>query len=126
MDKQFSARLRRAIQALGINATDFARKANVPQGTISKCLHGHVPSPRILLRISRASGKSVDWFLSGMEKGPSEGYVAERPARYGRSGAVRIANANEEVWVAKLLKVLRGTNRKKKQTIKDLLDVLSR
>lgn len=125
MEKQFSARLRKAILALGINANDFARRAGVPQGTISKCLHGHVPSPRILLRISKATGKSVDWFLTGREKRTSEGYVAERPARYGPSGPARAARANEEVWVAKLLKVLRSGSRRKKQTIKDLLDVLS-
>jgi transcriptional regulator with XRE-family HTH domain len=127
MDKQFSGRLRRAIQTSGMKASHFARKADVPQGTISKCLHGHVPSPKILLRISKASGKSVDWFLTGKEeKGTKEAYVAERAARYRRPGAARIATAGEEIWVAKLLKVLRGGNRRKKQTIKDLLDVLSR
>jgi transcriptional regulator with XRE-family HTH domain len=127
MDRQFSARLRRAIKALGIKASHFARKADVPQGTISKCLHGHVPSARVLLLISKASGKSVDWFLTGKEaKGTTEGYVAERPARYGRAGAARVSKADEEIWVAKLLKVLRGGNRRKRQTIKDLLDVLSR
>jgi hypothetical protein len=79
------------------------------------------------LRISKASGKSVDWFLTGKEeKGTREAYVAERAARYRRPGAARIATAGEEIWVAKLLKVLRGGNRRKKQTIKDLLDVLSR
>jgi transcriptional regulator with XRE-family HTH domain len=127
MDKQFSSRLRRAIQTAGMKASHFARKADVPQGTISKCLHGHVPSPKILLRISKTSGKSVDWFLTGKEeKGTKEAYVAERAARYGRPRAVRMATAGEEIWVAKLLKVLRGGNRRKKQTIKDLLDVLAR
>ncbi len=112
---------------MGINPTHFARKADVPQGTISKCLHGHVPSPKILLRISRTSGKSVDWLLTGKERGEMRvGLVAEKPASYGRRGATQKSSADEEIWVGKLLKVLRSGNRRKKQTIKDLLDVLSR
>ena len=125
MNKQFSARLRRAIQAVGINPTQFAYKARIPQGTISKCLNGHVPTARILLRISKLSGKSVDWFLTGKE-GRGEGYVAERPARYGHARGPRKFKTKEEVWVGKLLKVLRGGHPRKKQTIKELLDVLSR
>ncbi len=123
MNKQFSARLSRAIRFTGLKPTHFAWKAGVPQGTISKCLSGHVPTARLLLRISRLSGRSVDWLLTGKE---GEGYVAERPARYGRPRASRKSKANEEVWITKLLKVLRSSNRRKKQTIKDLLDVLSR
>ncbi len=123
MNKQFALRLRRAIQAVGINPTQFAYKARVPQGTISKCLSGHVPTARILLRIAKLTGKSVDWFLTGKEaKGRGEGYIAERPARYG----TKRLKTSDEAWVEKLLKVLRSGNRRKKQTIKELLDVLSR
>ena len=127
MNKQFSARLSRAIRFTGLKPTHFAWKAGVPQGTISKCLSGHVPTARLLLRISRLSGRSVDWLLTGRgQRGMGEGYVAERPARYGRPRRARKVKANEEVWITKLLKVLRSSNRRKKQTIKDLLDVLSR
>jgi len=125
MNKQFSLRLGRAIQAVGINPTQFAYKAGVPQGTISKCLNGHVPTAKILLRISKMSGKSVDWLLTGKEKkGSGEGYVAERAARYGH-GQKKL-KAADEIWIDKLLKALRSGNRRKKQTIKELLDVLSR
>ncbi len=110
---------------MGINPTRFAYKAGVPQGTISKCLNGHVPTAKILLRISKLSGKSVDWLLTGKEeKASGEGYVAERAARYGH-GKKKL-KAADEIWVDKLLRVLRGGNRRKKQTIKELLDVLSR
>ena len=127
MNKQFSARLRIAIHAVGINPTHFAYKAGVPQGTISKCLHGHVPSAKILLRISRTAGRSVDWLLTGKEgKGRGEGYVAEGPARYGHARGSRKSKTKEEVWVDKLLKVLRSGQRRKKQMIKELLNVLSR
>lgn len=121
MNKQFSARLRKAIRATGLNPTHFAYKSGVPQGTISKCVNGHVPTAKLLLRISRLSGKSVDWLLTGKERG-GEGYVAERPARYG----ARRVKTSDEVWVERLLKVLRSGDRRKKQTIKELLDVLSR
>jgi len=127
MDKRFSNRLRKAIQATGMSPTHFAHKARIPQGTISKCLNGHVPTARILLRISKLSGKSVDWFLAGKEESRArEGYVAEKPLRYGRPGPALRSKGSEEVWVVKLLKVLRGGDRRKKQTIKDLLEVLSR
>ncbi|HEX9444709.1 MAG TPA: helix-turn-helix transcriptional regulator [Candidatus Binatia bacterium] len=124
MNKPFSARLAETVRATGLSPTEFARQAKVPQGTISKCLSGHVPTARILLRIARLSGRSVDWLLTGSGLKTGAGYVAERPARYGRGGADR-NKPDEEVWVKKLLKVLRGKNRQKTQTMKDLLDVLS-
>ena len=68
MNKGFSERLSKAIQALGIKPTHFAYKARVPQGTISKCLNGHVPTARILLRFSKTSGRSVDWLLTGRRR----------------------------------------------------------
>ena len=127
MDKQFSSRLAETIRAMNISPTEFARRAGIPQGTISKCLSGHVPTARILLRISKIAGKSVDWFLVGAGHGRSgAGYVAERAASYGRPGSREKTKVTEEVWVKKLLKVLRSSNRRKTQTIKDLLDVLAR
>ena len=125
MNKQFSARLRRVIDSTGLNPTHFAWKAGIPQGTISKCLNGHVPTAKLLLRISKLGGRSVDWLLTGKERG-GEGYVADKPARYGRAAKAHKPKGEEEIWVAKLRKVLRSAKRRKKQTIKDLLDVLSR
>ncbi len=118
MNKPFSQRLGRTIDATGLNPTQFARRASIPQGTISKCLNGHVPTARILLRISRLTGKSVDWRLLRKRKKGGSGNVAESPGRYGRGGK----KANEEVWIGKLRKVLRGKNRRKAKTVKDLLN----
>jgi transcriptional regulator with XRE-family HTH domain len=127
MNKQFSTRLAETIEAMGMSPTEFARRAKIPQGTVSKCLSGHVPTARILLGIAKFSGKSVDWLLVGGPAGKAGvPYVAERAATYGGAGKKGKAKAAEEVWVKKLLKVLRGSNRQKTQTIKDLLDVLSR
>jgi len=127
MNKQFSIRLAEIIQAMGLGPTEFARRAKIPQGTISKCLSGHVPTARILLRISKLSGKSVDWLLLGAAQGKGgAGSVAERPAGYRRAGMTDRVRNSDEVWIKKLLKVLRSSNRQKKQTIKDLLDVLAR
>lgn len=123
MNKQFSQRFAQVVDAMGINPTEFARRAKIPQGTVSKCLNGHIPTARILLRISKLSGKSVDWLLVGNESRAGAGYVAERPAAYGRSGKKR---SDEEQWVGKLRKLLRGKNRKDSQTIKNLLDTMTR
>ena len=126
MNKQFSARFAQIVDSMGINPTEFARRARIPQGTVSKCLNGHVPTARILLRIAKLSGKSVDWLLLGNEGRSGAGYVAEQPARYGRSGRGAKKKTDEELWVEKLRKLLRGKNRQKTKTIKDLLNVLSR
>jgi transcriptional regulator with XRE-family HTH domain len=127
MDQQFSIRLAEAIRALGLSPTEFARKARVPQGTISKCLSGHVPTARILMRIAKFTGKSVDWLLMGAapDRGGA-GLVAERSAGYGRASSGAKISARDDVWVKKLLKILRSSNRQKTQTVKDLLDVLAR
>ncbi len=127
MAGQFSSRLAEAIQSMGMSPTEFARKARIPQGTISKCLSGHVPTARILMRIAKFTGKSVDSLLLGAEQGKGgAGLVDERGMRYGRESAAPKTKAGDEVWVRKLLKVLRSSNRRKTQTIKDLLDVLAR
>jgi transcriptional regulator with XRE-family HTH domain len=119
MNRQFSIRLGQAIEALGVNPTQFARKAKIPQGTISKCLNGHAPTARILMRLSKSTGKSVDWLLGGSgATSAGESRVAEQPAHYGRAGA--------DVWVDKLRKVLRSGKPREKQMVKDLLDLLSR
>ena len=122
MNKQFSLRFSQIIDAMGVNPTEFARRARIPQGTVSKCLNGHVPTARILLRIAKLSGKSVDWLLLGS----GAGYVAEQPARYGRSARVSGKKTDEELWVEKLRNLLRGKNRQKSQAIKDVLAALSR
>jgi transcriptional regulator with XRE-family HTH domain len=126
MNKQFSLRFAQIIDSMGINPTEFARRAKIPQGTVSKCLNGHVPTARILLRIAKLSGKSVDWLLLGTESGSGAGYVAERPARYGRSSRASGKKTEEDVWVEKLRSVLRGKNRQKTRAIKDVLQALSR
>lgn len=121
MDAGFSARLRKAIAATGLSPTEFARRAGIPQGTVSKCLNGHVPTARILVRISKFTGRSVDWFLTGKERGEAEPHVAEKASAYRRR-----ARREETVWVAKLLDVLRRGSPRKKKTVKDLLDLLAR
>jgi transcriptional regulator with XRE-family HTH domain len=127
MAGRFSSRLAEAIQSMGMSPTEFARRARIPQGTISKCLSGHVPTARILMRIAKFTGKSVDLLLLGTGQAKAgAGLVAERGARYGRAGVTEKAKAGDEVWMRKLLKVLRSSNRRKTQTIKDLLDVLAR
>jgi hypothetical protein len=127
MSKQFSERLRKAIAATGLKPTHFAYKSGIPQGTISKCLHGHVPTARLLVRICKMSGKSADWFLTGKGvKGSQAGYVAESGARYGGGRNGPRSNSGEKAVVGKLLKVLRSGNQTKIRRVKKLLADLSR
>src|SRR3954467_11893064 len=113
MNKKFSLRLAQTIDSTGMNPTQFAHRARIPQGTISKCLNGHVPTARILLRISKLTGKSVDWLLLGGEGKAGAGYVAEQPASYGGGGLPGKKRTDEDLWVNKLRKLLRGKNRQK-------------
>jgi hypothetical protein len=62
----------------------------------------------------------------GTAPGLSAGLVAERSAGYRRARAGAKTTAGDDVWVKKLLKILRSSNRQKTQTVKDLLDVLVR
>jgi hypothetical protein len=127
MSKQFSERLRQAIDSTGLKPTHFAYKSGIPQGTISKCLHGHVPTARLLVRICKTSGRSVDWFLTGKgAKGAQEGYVAEGAASYGRRGNAPKYRGAEQAMIGKLLKVLRSGNQTKIRKVKKLLADLSR
>ncbi|OGQ84680.1 MAG: hypothetical protein A3F90_12175 [Deltaproteobacteria bacterium RIFCSPLOWO2_12_FULL_60_19] len=127
MNRNFSIRLGEAVEALGVNPTEFARRAKIPQGTVSKCFNGHVPTARILMRLSKSTGKSVDWLLGGTSRASSgEGRIEEPPARYGRAGAAPRAGVGEDIWVEKLRKVLRSGKPREKQMVKDLLDLLSR
>jgi hypothetical protein len=89
-------------------------------------LSGHVPTARILLQIAKFSGKSVDWLLLGKEPTAGKaGLVRERAAPYGRSTPGKERRAEEQIWVDKLLKVLRSQDTRRKEMAKRLLEVLS-
>jgi len=45
----------------------FAKKIGVSPWMISKYLAGTLPNSQILLRISRITGRSMEWFLTGEE-----------------------------------------------------------
>ena len=45
--------------------TTFAKKISVSPWMVSKYLSGTIPSSEILLRISRITGHSMEWFLTG-------------------------------------------------------------
>jgi SOS-response transcriptional repressor LexA len=49
----------------------FGKKIGVAHTTVRRYEEGMIPSPEILLNISRISGKSVEWILTGSESGPS-------------------------------------------------------
>ena len=50
---------------LGLNQNQLAKKLNITQPAISKYLNGRVPPPFVLLHLSKLSGKSIEWILTG-------------------------------------------------------------
>jgi transcriptional regulator with XRE-family HTH domain len=60
-----ASRIRRARRTTGLSHDDFGKRAGgVTRQHLIKLEKGkHRPGPEMLLRISEASGRSVDWFL---------------------------------------------------------------
>ena len=50
---------------LGINQNQLAKMLNITQPAISKYLKGRIPPPFVLLHLSKISGKSIEWILTG-------------------------------------------------------------
>jgi transcriptional regulator with XRE-family HTH domain len=60
----------------------FAELLEVTQPAVSKYLQGRIPPPAILLKLSRLSGNSIEWFLTGSTSLPAAGKIAENRAVY--------------------------------------------
>jgi len=69
----FTDNLKKIIADLKMSNREFAEKAKIGYSTIMTYLnennYGHVAEWDILIKISKASGKSIDWLLTGEEKG---------------------------------------------------------
>lgn len=55
----------------------IAAKLGVAENTVGFYVRGRVPDAEMLIRISNATGRSVDWLLTGRERAPRE-VVVER------------------------------------------------
>ncbi|MEE8574166.1 MAG: helix-turn-helix domain-containing protein [Thermodesulfobacteriota bacterium] len=121
------------------NDSAVARKLGVtPQALSNYKKRGELPTD-LVIRFSGIYGLSVDWLLSGdgdvyrigYQPAVAEGGVAaETSAAYGRgtlqglSGAPDITamSADQIIYVGKLLKILRGTNKNNADAIKWSID----
>ncbi len=66
---EFTIRLKKTIKEMGLKPPAFALKAEMKYPTLMNYLkkgaEGHVPEWDQLVKISDASGKSIDWLLTG-------------------------------------------------------------
>lgn len=80
-----ATRIRAAIEAHTDNVSELARDFGVAPNTLYRICNGeNLPSIHLLWQIARATGKPMDWFVSG-EEAPAEpalvSWAAARAAR---------------------------------------------
>ncbi len=74
---------------LRLTQNQLAKILNVTQPAISKYLQGRVPPPFVLLELSRLSGKSIEWILTGDDQGKIKPQkVAESKNSYIAAGSL--------------------------------------
>lgn len=121
------------------NDSAVARVLGVtPQALSNYKKRGEMPTD-LVLRFANIYGLSVDWLIAGdgeMYKAGGGGaglerkpymIAAEETTAYGKEGFQRVAdfaalNADEIIYVGKLLKILRGTNKSTAAAIKYSVD----
>jgi transcriptional regulator with XRE-family HTH domain len=60
----------RQLRGFEIAQAQFARELNISQGQLSKCEKGRSEiGAEILLRLSRRSGRTLEWLLTGKDGG---------------------------------------------------------
>ena len=68
---------------LKVNQNQLAQLLNVTQPAVSKYLQGRVPPPYVLLDLSKLSGRSIEWILTGINQPKiQKAGVAENQNRY--------------------------------------------
>ena len=64
-NEEISKRINKIMFELGINQNQLAKILNTSQPAVSKYLKGRVPPSAVLLQLSKLSGKSIEWLLTG-------------------------------------------------------------
>lgn len=85
---EFTGRLKLAIKSTGLDKAGFAQKAKMGYTTLMNYLVpkgiGRVPEWDQLVKIAQASGKSIDWLLTGKDPVQLQaGIVSDPRAGYG-------------------------------------------
>lgn len=107
-NKGFVERLNLVIQEqFGGKPNRLAIASRISPGTFSRYIEGKsVPGGENLIRIKEATGKSIDWLLTGKEK-EAPPHAAEETAHYSAM------TPEEREYLKKLLDVLRNPATKK-------------
>jgi len=65
----------------------LAEQLNISQPAVSQYLQGRIPPPEVLLRLSRLSGRSLEWILTG-DAVTAALQVNAPPAGYGQAAVL--------------------------------------
>ena len=83
IENDISKRINKIMFDLEINQNQLAKILNVTQPAISKYLKGRVPPPNVLLQLSKLSGMSIEWILTGsIDASSHKNIISEEPAQY--------------------------------------------
>ena len=67
IDWKMVGRRVRELRGFDMTQEEFARRVGISQSYLSTVEHGHVEAgAEVLLAISRESGKSIEWLLTGV------------------------------------------------------------
>jgi predicted transcriptional regulator len=69
-NESISKRINKIMFDLGINQQQLAKILNITQPAVSKYLKGRIPPPNILLQLSKLSGMTIEWILTGNTEVP--------------------------------------------------------
>lgn len=103
---------------MGRGKADFAHSIGILPQQLSRYLKGRVPDLKTLLKIAEATGKSVEWLVTGTEadQEPRGASVVTGPQAQHR--ALPDLTREERELVDMLLAVLRGRNRENVEAIR--------
>lgn len=89
--KEIAKRIQQIMGELRVTQLQLADLLGISQPAISLYLKGRMPPAEVLLQIARLSGTTVEWILTGEEKGGENPFaVKEKPAAYGNQTALLI------------------------------------
>lgn len=76
-------RIKMIMKKLGVTQNQLAEILKITQPAVSKYLQGRIPPPFVLLELSKLSGKSIEWILTGIEQPQLKAkQVAEKSNQY--------------------------------------------
>lgn len=115
IDKSFGGRLKQVFEkSHGFTQNkEIAEALNVTEGGMSNYINGRVPPPETLLKISRLTGCSIHWLVTG----EGQMYAPDKDKKHDyRSEAARLKQLNKE-----LINTVRDFQQRQAQESKKLI-----